>query len=1222
MSKHHGRQRHPLLRRLARAKKAARRRNGARYGLSGSRLGLGHGLERLEDRIVLSSNPVLTYITPSAVEAGQVNVSFEFTDSLQTAGSASIGLDPNDAAYTSFGAFDPATNISINTSTLTMTGTSQLGNIVTLDAGYGSFEAAVFVFDTFELDLGRTITATGSRPLVLLSKDSMSIAGVINVSANGLTAGAGGGNGGNLTAPYFHGKPAAGSPVHPTNEYDSTNGYGRNLGDNQGGGGGGFGGGGGGGTFRDTANNFGPASSGGASYGDLTVAIQGGSGGAAGYTYTPSFRLAPGGGGGGGVELGAVNTITVSGSILANGANGSNDSAFSGNAAGGGGAGGGILVHATSVTVDATGVLSARGGDGFGTTSTSHGGGGGGGGRVLFAHDANTPGSFVNAGTVNVAGGADFSIHSTPGGAGSYLVEGVSPQTVTEAYSFVINWGDGSAVTTGTYANGGITLDPEPPTGPDVTGAFSASHVYADDGDYNITVSVTDDQGTATDVFLAAVANVAPTLAISGAAGVDEGGVYTLNLSASDPGDDAITNWTIDWGDSVEIFAGNPASVTHVYADGDANYVISATATDEDGTFAAAATVAVLVANVAPVVSISGSSDTEEGELYTLNLSSSDPGDDTISGWTINWGDSIEIVAGNPASVTHTYTDGDASYTISATATDEDGTFAASSDVDVMVANVAPTLAISGAADTDEGNVYTLNLASSDPGADAIVSWTINWGDGSEVVTGNPASVTHTYADGDATYAISATATDEDGTYAANSVSVNVHNVDPTADVGGPYAVAEGGNVTLTATGSDVPADALTYEWDLDGDGQYDDATGASVVFSAAGIDGTTIVNVAVRVTDGDGGVATDATTVTVNNVSPTADAGGAYLTFDDAPITLNGSGSDPAGALDPLTYAWDLDGDGVFGETGSAASRGDEVGASVTFDPAGLSGSYTVTLRVSDDDGGVTDDTAEVNVLNVGTLLIGSTLYVVGSDSCDLVLITQCGSDIVVIASFNDENPATFNSASVSDIQVRTRGQSDVVVTNSNVMQTMTIDGGAGNDLLTGGGGVNLLIGGDGNDVLYGSAGDDVLLGGDGNDDLIGGAGDDVLVGGDGNDILNGGAGRDLLIGSQDNDMIFGGGGEDILIGGYTIHDNDLAALDSIMAIWTSSASFNSRVNTLKGSGGLLQAGVAVFDDDDGDILLGGAGRDLVFGDTNLWDGAIDLIALQAARDVLVAVN
>src|SRR6185295_16433810 len=209
-------------------------------------------------------------------------------------------------------------------------------------------------------------------------------------------------------------------------------------------------------------------------------------------------------------------------------------------------------------------------------------------------------------------------------------------------------------------------------------------------------------------------------------------------------------------------------------------------ATDEDGTFAAGNSVGVTVHNVAPTLTISGASDVNEGSSYTLNLSSSDPGTDTISQWTINWGDTTQVVIGNPSSVSHTYADGDASYTVSATATDEDGTFAAGNTVAVSVHNVAPTLAISGVADVNEGSLYTLNLSSSDPGADTITQWTINWGDSVQVVVGNPASVTHTYTDGDANYVISATATDEDGTFGAgNTVAVTVHNVAPTLAISG-----------------------------------------------------------------------------------------------------------------------------------------------------------------------------------------------------------------------------------------------------------------------------------------------------------------------------------------------------------------------------------------------------------------------------------------------------
>ncbi len=61
------------------------------------------------------------------------------------------------------------------------------------------------------------------------------------------------------------------------------------------------------------------------------------------------------------------------------------------------------------------------------------------------------------------------------------------------------------------------------------------------------------------------------------------------------------------------------------------------------------------------VQSIAGPADTNEGDTYTLTLASGDP---TTTQWTINWGDSVQTVPGNPTSVTHVYADGDASYTI------------------------------------------------------------------------------------------------------------------------------------------------------------------------------------------------------------------------------------------------------------------------------------------------------------------------------------------------------------------------------------------------------------------------------------------------------------------------------------------------------------------------------------------------------------------------------
>lgn len=73
------------------------------------------------------------------------------------------------------------------------------------------------------------------------------------------------------------------------------------------------------------------------------------------------------------------------------------------------------------------------------------------------------------------------------------------------------------------------------------------------------------------------------------------------------------------------------------------------------------------------------------------------------------------------------------------------------------------------------------------------------------------------------------------------------------------------------------------------------------------------------------------------------------------------------------------------------------------------------------------------------------------------------------------------------------------------------TVDGGPGDDELTGTPGEDELDGGDGDDSLVGGLSNDTLNGGLGADQLTGSAGDDILAGGDGLDALSGGAGLNM---------------------------------------------------------------------------------------------------------------
>jgi hypothetical protein len=82
-----------------------------------------------------------------------------------------------------------------------------------------------------------------------------------------------------------------------------------------------------------------------------------------------------------------------------------------------------------------------------------------------------------------------------------------------------------------------------------------------------------------------------------------------------------------------------------------------------------------------------------------------------------------------------------------------------------------------------------------------------------------------------------------------------------TVDAGGPYTMVQGTTSTLSASsnGKDV-----TYVWDFDGDNVYDDATGASVSYTAPASPGEVVVWV--KATDGRGRQAKAKATVTITS--------------------------------------------------------------------------------------------------------------------------------------------------------------------------------------------------------------------------------------------------------------------------------------------------------------------------------------------------------------------
>src|SRR5207244_1902868 len=131
----------------------------------------------------------------------------------------------------------------------------------------------------------------------------------------------------------------------------------------------------------------------------------------------------------------------------------------------------------------------------------------------------------------------------------------------------------------------------------------------------------------------------------------------------------------------------------------------------------------------------------------------------------------------------------------------------------VSIANVAPSITISGAASVNEGSSYSLTLgAVSDPGTDTVSSYIVHWGDGNTSTYLTNGAKTHTYADGPNNYNITVDLTDEDGTFLdrANALSVTVNNVAPSATFNASSPVDEGSNISLSLTDPSDPSSVDT----------------------------------------------------------------------------------------------------------------------------------------------------------------------------------------------------------------------------------------------------------------------------------------------------------------------------------------------------------------------------------------------------------------------------
>jgi len=103
-----------------------------------------------------------------------------------------------------------------------------------------------------------------------------------------------------------------------------------------------------------------------------------------------------------------------------------------------------------------------------------------------------------------------------------------------------------------------------------------------------------------------------------------------------------------------------------------------------------------------------------------------------VTSYIVDWGDGHSDTYATNGIKTHTYADGPSTHSIKVDLIDEDGTFTNRANaLSVTVDNVAPTIALIGSTNVNEGSSYSLTLDSVvDPGTDTVTTYTVRWGDG------------------------------------------------------------------------------------------------------------------------------------------------------------------------------------------------------------------------------------------------------------------------------------------------------------------------------------------------------------------------------------------------------------------------------------------------------------------------------------------------------------
>jgi hypothetical protein len=252
-----------------------------------------------------------------------------------------------------------------------------------------------------------------------------------------------------------------------------------------------------------------------------------------------------------------------------------------------------------------------------------------------------------------------------------------------------------------------------------------------------------------------------------------------------------------------------------------------------------------------------------------------------------------------------------------------------------------------GPANSEQPTTVTSTSFHPEPGGFTQFSWDLN-GDG---VYGDRSGGSASWVFTRGAHEVGLQASQPGGDVAVSRQVVQVNGT-PSAEAGGAagrYRVSEGRTVRLTGSGSDPESQALTFAWDLNGDGTFE-TSGSSVTFSAARLDGPLTRSVALRACDTAGACASAPATVTVANAAPRLNAGANRRARVGRRVCFRGRASDP-GIRDRVLVTWRF-GDRRTGRGLHPCHRYRRAGR------------YIVRVTARDDDGAAASDRVIVRIL------------------------------------------------------------------------------------------------------------------------------------------------------------------------------------------------------------------------------------------------------------------